>query len=62
MKEISINLKWCKGCGICAEFCPKNVLSISGEKARVEKAEECIGCRMCEYRCPDMAITVREGN
>ncbi|MBR3034091.1 MAG: 4Fe-4S binding protein, partial [Firmicutes bacterium] len=25
MKQIEINYKWCKKCGICAAFCPKNV-------------------------------------
>ena len=51
--------KWCKGCGICAEFCPKGVLEIdpNTQKARVAHPEECIHCGRCELRCPDFAIT-----
>ena len=27
MSLISINLKWCKACGICVDLCPNEVLS-----------------------------------
>ena len=57
--EISINRKWCKNCGICVAYCPKNVLLMSEKKVLViQRQEDCSGCRMCEYRCPDLAITV----
>ena len=26
MSLITINLKWCKACGICVDLCPKQVL------------------------------------
>ncbi len=61
MKTIThqINRQWCKGCGICVAFCPKEVLGIDREeKVVLLKKEECIGCRVCEYRCPDLAIEV----
>lgn len=58
MTEITINRKWCKGCGICAAFCPKKVLAIQDEKAVVVNGEACIGCMMCELRCADLAIRV----
>ena len=59
--KVLIEDKWCKACGICIEFCPKDVLGakIDG-KAEVINEEECIGCKMCEIRCPDFAITVKE--
>lgn len=60
MAEISINTKWCKGCGICVAFCPKQVLALEKEKASVKNGEACIACRLCEYRCPDLAIQVRK--
>ena len=62
MTKIDINRKWCKGCGICAAFCPKKVLEIQDDKAVVVNGEACIGCMMCELRCPDIAIQVtKEG-
>lgn len=51
---------WCKNCGICAAFCPKQVFRCDDAGAHVEKPEECIGCRFCEMHCPDLAISVQE--
>ena len=59
-KEVVINTAWCKGCGICAAFCPKKVLAIKNEKVFKANPEECIKCGNCELRCPDYAIFVRE--
>ena len=59
LKEHRIERDWCKGCGICVHFCPKNVLELNDEqKVRVAQPEACICCRLCEYRCPDLAIEV----
>jgi 2-oxoglutarate ferredoxin oxidoreductase subunit delta len=51
---------WCKNCGICAAFCPKNVFHSDDTGTRVARPEECIGCRFCEMHCPDLAIAVQE--
>ena len=32
LKEIKVNRDWCKGCGICVHFCPKQVLELSGQR------------------------------
>ncbi|SHO50181.1 4Fe-4S dicluster domain-containing protein [Desulfopila aestuarii] len=59
LKELEINRDWCKGCGICVKFCPKQVLELDNkEKATVVRPEDCIVCKLCELRCPDLAITV----
>jgi 2-oxoglutarate ferredoxin oxidoreductase subunit delta len=61
MPKIDIFRAWCKACGICVAFCPQRVLSKDElGYPYVEKAQECKGCRWCELRCPDFAITVLE--
>ncbi len=59
LKAHRIMREWCKGCGICVAFCPKQVLELDREdKAVAVRLEDCIACRLCELRCPDLAITV----
>ncbi len=55
-KKLIIEENWCKGCGICAAFCPKGVLEIRNETVRVKDAASCVFCGLCEQRCPDYAI------
>jgi 2-oxoglutarate ferredoxin oxidoreductase subunit delta len=57
---IEVNRDFCKGCGICVAFCPKQVLELDDhEKAVVKRLEQCNACTLCELRCPDIAIEVR---
>ncbi|MCP3891643.1 MAG: 4Fe-4S dicluster domain-containing protein [Desulfobulbaceae bacterium] len=59
LKELTVNRDWCKGCEICVSFCPKKVLELdSRDKAVVVSPEDCICCKLCELRCPDLAIEV----
>jgi len=59
LKKHHINRDWCKGCSICVELCPKNVLEIDDqEKVSALRTQDCICCRLCELRCPDLAIEV----
>ena len=57
MDPVTINAKWCKGCGVCVAFCPKGALTLVHEKA-VHDPEKCIVCGLCELYCPDLAIEV----
>lgn len=57
--KVIINLVWCKGCGICVEFCPKKSLAMGRDgKAHVVNLESCNSCGLCYLRCPDFAIKV----
>jgi 2-oxoglutarate ferredoxin oxidoreductase subunit delta len=59
--EISIERKWCKNCGICVEFCPKNVFIVGKlNEPIISASEDCTNCHLCELRCPEFAITVIE--
>jgi 2-oxoglutarate ferredoxin oxidoreductase subunit delta len=66
MAKLTINVDNCKGCGLCIDVCPKNVLELSSNKINkkghkpVEAVREndCIGCAFCATMCPDCIIKV----
>jgi 2-oxoglutarate ferredoxin oxidoreductase subunit delta len=52
--------KWCKECGICIAFCPRNVLAKAPDgSVLVANPDDCTACLWCELHCPDFAITVK---
>lgn len=57
--EVSVNLQFCKMCGICVYICRKDVFEIKDGNIRVRN-KDCIGCGLCELICPDLAIEVRK--
>jgi 2-oxoglutarate ferredoxin oxidoreductase subunit delta len=61
--DIDIFMGWCKSCGICAAFCPRECIGRDEEGSPVVKnASRCSGCGWCEVHCPDFAISVRPHN
>ena len=64
--SVSFNQDRCKGCGLCVEACPKNIIVIDRvtinkkgyNPATVVNMDECIGCTNCATMCPDEVITV----
>jgi 2-oxoglutarate ferredoxin oxidoreductase subunit delta len=63
---VVINEDRCKGCALCVDACPKNVLALAERKVNVHgypyveavNADDCIGCASCGIVCPDGCITV----
>lgn len=67
--EVVVLMDRCKGCGICIEMCPKKVLEFSDSLndrgynyAYPKIIENCIGCKFCEFYCPDFAIYVKSSD
>ncbi|MFP3853535.1 MAG: ferredoxin family protein [Anaerolineales bacterium] len=55
----------CKGCEICVEFCPREVLVVSElrnakgyhlPEVAPGKEEACVHCEFCTMICPEFAI------
>jgi 2-oxoglutarate ferredoxin oxidoreductase subunit delta len=62
---IEVSEIYCKGCELCVEACPKNVLKLDMDRLTPKGyhpakliAEGCTGCNICAVICPDAAITV----
>jgi 2-oxoglutarate ferredoxin oxidoreductase subunit delta len=62
---IEIDQEFCKGCELCALFCPKGVICVSEKLnangyrvAASSEDRECSGCAICALVCPEVAIEV----
>ncbi|ASB47913.1 MULTISPECIES: 4Fe-4S dicluster domain-containing protein [Marinilabiliaceae] len=62
---IVVDTVTCKGCSLCVESCPTDVIRLAAEVnakgynyAYMENPEACIGCANCAMVCPDSCITV----
>jgi len=64
---IEVNERFCKGCELCVEACPQDVLFIDMEHLTskgyhpvmlVEGEKSCTGCGICALVCPEAALTV----
>lgn len=65
MPKIVVDEARCKGCLLCAHFCPKKIIEACHDlnakgyyPARQTDQEKCVGCASCARMCPDVAITV----
>jgi len=48
----------CTACGICADVCPVNAITIKGQA--VVNPDVCTGCAACVYECPNAAIVITQ--
>lgn len=62
---VIIDKEACKGCDICVDACPTDVLllskNVNGKGYRFSEmvnVEACTGCTSCALVCPDTVITV----
>jgi 2-oxoglutarate ferredoxin oxidoreductase subunit delta len=58
--EIVVRVSWCKGCGLCVDYCTRGAIEMDGVIPRVVDPELCTRCLQCEAICPDFAIEIRD--
>jgi len=61
----TVSPELCKGCGLCIEKCPSQVIDWSTKTGiygtaiiEPKRMERCPACKLCQYLCPDAAIDV----
>ncbi|HPA19296.1 MAG TPA: 4Fe-4S binding protein [Verrucomicrobiae bacterium] len=58
-----ISQEHCTGCGICADLCPHDAISMPREAPLPKSGPEpCTGCMICVEECPFDAIDVSEAS
>ncbi len=62
---VVVDKEGCKGCSLCVEACPQDVLALHKEVnskgyhySYMEDPAACIGCANCGVVCPDTCITI----
>lgn len=55
----------CKGCELCVQACPRDVLSMGQHinalgyrPAAIVAADRCTGCKACALVCPEVAFAI----
>ncbi len=66
--KIEIDQEFCKGCGICIHFCPKDSISPADSlnssgymPAAFNDNGKCTGCAICALVCAEASIEVYRG-
>ena len=58
LKEYSVNIDNCVGCGLCAKRCPADAIIGSARMAHFIIQDKCLKCGICEQACKFDAIKV----
>lgn len=64
--RLSFDEDHCKGCGLCVEACPLNLLALDTTRvnkigytpAMIVKPNDCVACLNCALMCPDSVISI----
>ena len=67
---LTFNEAACKGCLLCADACPKNILELDKSKVNQKGYNPimctdiniCTSCAICARVCPDSVIKVEKGD
>lgn len=57
--QLRVNDDECKGCGLCVEACPQNVIGLTerlnhyGYRTATYSGAGCTGCGLCFLACPE---------
>lgn len=62
--KAAIQADHCKGCGICAAFCPQKILVLGDQLnsygypvVEMTDVAACRGCLLCSLMCPDVVFS-----
>ena len=66
--RIIVDETYCKGCGLCVDVCPEQILKLDDQTLTAKgyhpsvciAPEKCTMCLSCATMCPDVAITVQK--
>lgn len=66
MSRIVVDETYCKGCGLCVDACPVDIIALDTARINAKgyhpacqtEPEKCTACCSCALMCPDVAITV----
>lgn len=68
MANVIIDDNRCKGCGLCIDVCPRQILQFDKSRLNaigyhpisVTDMSKCIACAMCARMCPDVVFEVEK--
>jgi 2-oxoglutarate ferredoxin oxidoreductase subunit delta len=70
MPILTFDTTACKGCALCIDACPKDILSLDLTRVNAKgynpvKCDDiapCTACAICARVCPDSVIKIERGN
>ena len=68
LAKVTFAEEYCKGCGLCVSFCPKELISFDTTRLnknavhppKIDEMDKCVACCSCAIMCPDACITIEK--